>query len=111
MPAFKDHASPRPVILALTAALLAAVVFVPSVPGSWIYDDHTLIAENPFIQSMEWWPRWFTTDFWHVNEEIVRFGNRMVYWRPLVTASYAVDWKIGGGSPVWFHLMNIVWQG
>lgn len=97
-------------VLALATAALSAAVFIPAIPGSWIYDDHTLIAQNPFVHSMHWWPRWFTTDFWQVNEEIVRFGNRMVYWRPLVTGTYAVDWQVGGGSPVWFHVMNLLWQ-
>ncbi|MDQ3365377.1 MAG: hypothetical protein M3680_08115 [Myxococcota bacterium] len=102
--------APRLWLLALGVGLLAAAVFIPAMTGPWLYDDHSLIARNPYIQSFEWWPRWFVTDFWAVNEETVRFGNRMVYWRPVVTASYAMDWRLGGGSPVFYHLMNTLWH-
>lgn len=104
------RAIPRTWILVLAIAVISAVVFLPALPGGWIYDDHTLIAENPYIHSFHAWTRWFTTDFWQVNEEIVRFGNRMVYWRPLITTTYAFDWAIGGGSPLWFHVVNTLMQ-
>jgi protein O-mannosyl-transferase len=107
-----DHASERvkPVVFALAAALLAVLVFAPAVGGGWIYDDNPLIAENPYVHSVSWWPRWFVTDFWDVNEEIVRLGSRMVYWRPAVTASYAIDWQVSGGSPTYFHLVNLMYH-
>jgi protein O-mannosyl-transferase len=93
-------------VLGLLVAAIAAAFFVPALAGGWIYDDHALIPNNPYIHSFEWWPRWFVTDFWDVNEEKVRFGTRIVYWRPLITASYAVDWRLGGGSPLLFHITN-----
>lgn len=94
----------------LIVAIVAAAAFLPAITGGWIYDDNPLIAENPYIHSLGWWPRWFTSDFWDVNEEIVRFGSRMVYWRPIVTASYAVDWQLGGGEPLVFHISNTLYQ-
>ena len=102
--------SVRPWVLIVAVALLGAIVFLPAIAGGWIYDDHPLVADNPFVHSFGHWTRWFTSDFWNVNDEIVRFGNRMLYWRPLVSASYALDWKIGGGSPLMFHLTNSLWQ-
>ena len=87
----------RPAILLLVAAVLSAVVFLPSLSGDWIYDDRPLIAANPYVHSFGAWTRWFTTDFWNVNEEILQFGRRVVYWRPAVTTTYAVDWQLGGG--------------
>jgi hypothetical protein len=96
----------RPFVLTLVVAAIAATVFAPAISGTWIYDDRPLIAENPYIHSFSWFTRWFTTDFWDVNEEIVRFGRRMVYWRPAITTTYAVDWQLGGGSPLVFHITN-----
>ncbi|MCP6335955.1 hypothetical protein NL449_28455, partial [Klebsiella pneumoniae] len=49
-----------------------------------------------------------STDFWDVNEEVVRYGDRLIYWRPAITASYAVDWQLGGGSTLLFHLSNTI---
>ena len=92
----------------IAVAVLGAVVFVPAVAGGWVFDDHSLIANNPFVHSFHHWPRWFATDFWNVDQEVVRFGARIIYWRPVVTATYAADWQWGGGSPLAFHLTNLV---
>lgn len=101
---------PRTYVLVLAVAVVAAAVFATAIGGPFLYDDRPLIADNPYVQSFAWWPRWWTTDFWHISEDFVRFGNRMVYWRPLISASYAVDWQLGGGSPIMFHLTNTLAQ-
>ena len=95
-------------LLTIAAAVIGALIFVPSVTGGWIYDDHTLIAENQYAHSLHWWPRYWVTDFWNVSEESVRFTTRIAYWRPLISTSYAVDWRLGGGSPLMYHVTNIV---
>jgi len=100
----------RTIIYATFVALIGALVFAPAVTGGWLYDDHTLIQANPYVHSFHDWPRWFVTDFWNVDEEVVRFGSRILYWRPAVTAGYALDWQLGGGSPVLFHITNLVLQ-
>ena len=100
----------RPSVLAGAVAAIAAGVFGPSLAGGWIYDDNPLIADNLYVHSLRWWSRWFTHDFWDVNEELKLLENRMVYWRPSVTASYALDWQLGQGSPVVFHVSNLVWH-
>jgi tetratricopeptide (TPR) repeat protein len=86
------------------------VAFIPAVTGGWIYDDHPLIQNNVYVHSFSEWPRWFLTDFWNVSAEITHFASRILYWRPAVSASYAVDWKLGGGSPLMFHITNTVLQ-
>jgi len=89
-------------------AAIAIVAFLPSLTGGWLYDDDPLIANNQYIHSFEHWPRWFVEDFWNLDEEFVRHQARIIYWRPLVSVSYAVDWQVSGGSPVWFHVTNLV---
>src|SRR3569623_2205278 len=103
---------PRQLALAaLVVVVVASVVaFIPAVTGGWIYDDHPLIQNNVYVHSFEEWPRWFVTDFWNVSAEITHFGSRILYWRPAVRASYAMDWKLGGGSPVMFHITNPLLQ-
>jgi len=102
----------RPAVVALLVAAAAAFVFAPSVHGPWIYDDHLLIPENPFVHSMTWWPRWYMTGFWDVSEEFVRLSARPLttYWRPTITATYAIDWQLGGGTPFIFHVTNLLWH-
>jgi hypothetical protein len=100
----------RDLWLVIAIAVLGSIVFVPSITGSWVFDDRPLIAENPFVHSFAWAGRWFVTDFWNVGEEVRRFGSAITYWRPGITVTYAVDWAIGGGSPVVFHVMNLLYQ-
>src|SRR5205814_5125719 len=88
--------STRSSVLAALVATLGVLVFVPALTGDFIYDDRTLVADNVHVHSFDDWRRWFTHDFWDVNEEVKHFVSRMMYWRPAVSASYAVDWGLGG---------------
>lgn len=97
---------PRPWVLAVLVAVFGALVFLPALSGPFIYDDRPLIADNPYVHSFEWWPRWFLTDFWNVGDDTLHFGNRMIYWRPVISASYALDWQLGDGDPLVFHITN-----
>ena len=101
---------PRPWQLALAIGLLAAAVFMPSIAGGWIYDDQLLISNNHYVHSLSWWPRWFVTDFWDLGEEFTRVSGRIAYWRPMISATYAVDWTLSHGSPLWFHIVNFAWH-
>jgi hypothetical protein len=102
--------APRASVLATAVATLGAIVFVPALPGGFVYDDRPLVADNLYVHSFDDWRRWFTHDFWDVNEEVKHFVSRMMYWRPGVSASYALDWQLGDGSPWFFHAANLFWH-
>lgn len=97
-------------LITFAIALIGALVFVSAVGGEFVYDDNALIAHNVHIHSFADWPRWFVTDFWNVDDELVQFGARILYWRPLIMVSYAFDWKLGGGGPLYFHVVNLLLQ-
>src|SRR4051794_29046089 len=105
-----DFEAPRPSVLAAAVATIGAAVFAPAMGGTWIYDDHRLIANNLYVHSFRWSERWFTRDFWDVDEELKQFGTRMFYWRPSVSASYALDWQLSDGATAFFHLTNTAWH-
>ncbi len=93
----------------LVAAILAAVAFVafsPGLFGPFLWDDVSLIPSNPAVRSLAHYRAWFTRDFWDISPDLLQFANRVRYYRPLVTASYALDWRLGGGNPFVFHLTN-----
>jgi hypothetical protein len=96
--------------LAALVGVLGAATFAPSLGGEFIYDDHPILEGNVYIHTFSWWQRWFTHDFWDITEEVRRLGRRMTYWRPAINASYALDWQIGHGSPMIFHVTNLLWQ-
>lgn len=94
----------RDLWLGIALAVLAALVFAPAITGSWIFDDHALIEQNARVHTLGAAGSWFGSDFWSG----VSVANRLQYWRPLISATYAIDWQLSGGSPAWFHLTNLV---
>jgi hypothetical protein len=105
----REHTQ-RPWLLALLCAALAALAFAPALGGDWIRDDGPLISDNRYVQGFGWWTRWFTHDLWDVDHYMAQRLDRVSYWRPLISASYALDWMLGGGSPVIFHATNLLWH-
>ncbi len=106
-----DTKAPRPEVLAALVAVLALAAFAPAIAGGWIFDDRALILANTRAHSFAAWRSWFTTDFWDTGAAGGQVALRMMYWRPAVTASYALDWELSGGAPTIFHLTNFFWHG
>lgn len=104
----RDRARRLPFLVAAILAALAFVAFSPGLFGPFLWDDVPLIPSNPAVRTLSGFRAWFTRDFWDVAPELLQFGNRVRYYRPLVTASYALDWRIGGGDPFVFHLTNSI---
>jgi hypothetical protein len=69
-------------------ALAAALAFLPSLAGSFQFDDFNVIVNEPAVHS---WPA---------------FLEQATGVRPLLKASYTLSWTLGGGAPG-FHLFNI----
>ncbi|MBV8758338.1 MAG: hypothetical protein JO257_13715 [Deltaproteobacteria bacterium] len=95
-------ASRRDLTLALALAVLAALVFAPALGGPFIFDDHPLIEGNAQVHTLAAAKSWFTSDFWAG----IHVPNRLHYWRPLISATYAIDWRLAGGAPLQFHITN-----
>ncbi|MCB2154746.1 hypothetical protein KQI84_07650 [bacterium] len=92
--------------LAFLAVLAGLVVFLPGLWNEFIYDDQIYITENPWIRSWDNLEMLLTT-----REANGLSGYQHVYWRPLRNLSYLIDYSIAGLSPLWFHLVNLLWHG
>lgn len=90
---------------ALELALLALIGFLPSVATAFVYDDVLLIRDNPYAHSLSELPRAFTTYFWHIGD---RPDQGLDYYRPMVTASFILNWIVSAGRPWLFHFTNVV---
>jgi len=84
-----------------TPALIAIALYLPALRNGFAYDDDVIIVANTRIH------HWAT----------IGSALRFPYWfdgghlyRPLTTLSFALDWILGGGSPVPFHVVNIGWH-
>jgi hypothetical protein len=71
---------------ALVVAAVAAVAYLPSLAGVFHFDDYNVIVNYPTVHSWE--------------ALLERAGGGV---RPLLKASYALNWTLGGG----FSLLNI----
>jgi len=96
------------VLFAAGVALVAVLPFASALGGPFIFDDDLIIVKNPFVHDLSWWWRWFTHDFWDISPYPDDVPMRLVYWRPLVLASYAIDWQLWYGHPLGFHLTNLL---
>lgn len=87
--------------------LLAVVAFLPSLLGSFVYDDTLLISQNRYVHDLAHWRHAFSTHFWDVSGGDPNVGMSR-YYRPLVTLSYLVNWVLSSGRPWAFHLTNLL---
>jgi protein O-mannosyl-transferase len=71
---------------ALTVAALAIIAYLPSLAGVFHFDDYNVIVHYPTVHSWE--------------ALLERAGGGV---RPLLKASYTLNWTLGGG----FHLLNV----
>lgn len=77
------------------------VVYLGALWNRFAMDDLYIIADNPLVRSPAGIWRAFAAPYWPPA-----FGGEM--YRPVVTASFAIDRLLGG--PAWFHFVNLCWH-
>ena len=85
------------------AALAAGVAFANSLGNDFAYDDRLIVAGNEEIHSLETLPGTFTKPYWPIAQ-----GRELGLWRPVATWAYGLQWALWGGSPLGFHLVNVL---
>lgn len=103
----ESTSNPRASLLILGLLVAAIGPSAVALDGSWIFDDKGIIVSNPYVHGFGHWGHWFTSHFWDVSLD-GEGPQHATFWRPLVLASYALDWTIGGGSPFAFHVTNLL---
>ena len=87
----------------LVVGLVAALVYANALANGFVFDDKEIIQRNEVVHSLRGlWLAW-VLPYWPPPLDIGQY-------RPLVTTSYVVDWALSGGSPLWFHLVNVLWH-
>jgi tetratricopeptide (TPR) repeat protein len=87
----------------LSLALLVVVglaVYANALSGKLLWDDETLIVENPYIQNVKYLPK--------VLCEPIGAGTGRAdsYYRPVQMASYMLDYAVWRLNPFGFHLTS-----
>jgi hypothetical protein len=77
--------------------LVALGVYVNTLSHQFVYDDHSVIVENPLVHDLAQWRQVVTSPWW----------PRGLY-RPLTSLTLAANWTATPGEPFGFHLVNVV---
>jgi protein O-mannosyl-transferase len=86
---------------ALVAGLLAAAVAAASLHNGFALDDVYMIAENARVHSLDAPWRFLAESYWPPDKGAALY-------RPLTVFGFALQWWLGGGSPLLFHLVSLV---
>lgn len=94
--------------LAWWPALLAILLFLPSLRGDFVYDDRALLSLNPRMQQWEVVGDGFTTPFWQLVDPD---RDASGFYRPLAVLSFASLWQLGGGEPLAYRAFALLLHG
>lgn len=97
--------APRATLLLAAALALTAVVYSNAPAGGFVWDDRLLIERGALIRQGASVSDLFVKPFWDQSEADAPLA---VYYRPLTTLSYVADARFSGGTPAWFHLVNVL---
>ncbi len=92
------------ILLLLTINLF---IYLPSIKGSFIWDDKYFISENQNILSQGFLKRFLFSPFGGAegfDEDSPKAGQNRQFYRPLTSFSYWLDSKTWGLNPAAFHL-------
>jgi tetratricopeptide (TPR) repeat protein len=85
---------------ALAVGLCAVAVYLNALGSDFVLDDVRLIRDNVRIRSLANVPHLFASSYWGTQ------GAQALY-RPLVLATYAVNYAMHGLSTYWYTAFNI----
>ncbi|HKP02823.1 MAG TPA: tetratricopeptide repeat protein [Chthoniobacterales bacterium] len=72
----------------------------PALQGQWIWDDNSLVRDNPLIRS----PLLILESFRHF------LSSESAHYRPIQTISYSFDYLVWNADIYGYHLSNLFWH-
>jgi protein O-mannosyl-transferase len=94
----------RTLLAAATVLLAVTLTYSNHFHNAFQFDDHHSITTNIAIQSLSNIPRFF------LDAKTSSLLPSHQTWRPLVTASLALDYWLGKGyNPIFFHISSFLW--
>jgi len=83
--------------------LLPCLLYAGTLRGSFLWDDEILVVDNANVRAVSNIPRFFTLGYWMKDYP----GNSALY-RPLRSATFALDYALWGLNPKGFHATNLL---
>jgi len=89
----------------LLIAAISSAVYANSFSNSFHFDDQHYITANPYIRDLSNIPSFFKSTRYS-SFELTFTGH----YRPLLVASYALNYAIGGLNPAGYHAVNLLFH-
>src|SRR6266446_772140 len=88
----------REALTFLVLFLLACLPYANTLLGSFVYDDHYQVVENPYVHSFRYLPKIFGTTVWSFQGA----QGTTNYFRPMMSFGYLLFYQIAGPVPFSF---------
>ena len=88
-------------------AALAFLAYLPTFTGDFIFDDQTLVKNNPYIRELHSLASYLSQEDGIVDprdQGLYHTG----YYRPLINLTYWIDYKIWKMNPAGFRMTNLI---
>jgi tetratricopeptide (TPR) repeat protein len=100
-PVKKETVKKSYTVFYLILALVTFIVYYNSLSNGFVFDDDSVVLGDPTITSLSNIPNYFTGEM-GFHKVIGR------YYRPVVSATYAIDYSLWKFEPFGFHLTNVL---
>ncbi|MBZ0271030.1 tetratricopeptide repeat protein [bacterium] len=91
------------VLIGLVLLLACVVAYANATKGQFVWDDINLIVYDYQIRDLSFVKSVFTRDFFGFQDNARKYG----YYRPIVTLTYMLDFRLWGLNPAGYHITNI----
>lgn len=89
------------IVLLCVLAGSALLAYSNMFQAEFVYDDYPFIVDNPAVRSLSDPARFF------LDRDSFSEGGKYVIYRPLAALSFALNYRLSGYDPAFFHLVNI----
>ena len=98
-------------LLVVFLLFIVALLYANTLNNGFVYDDMAVVVRNGFIRDMDNLKHLFSPEYFARSGIGQMTNSGEGSWRPLVTFSYFIDYRIGGTKSTGYHLTNLFWHG
>ncbi len=88
-------------------AILVIIAYLPIFTGDFVFDDQTLVRDNPYITRLQSISSYLSQED-GIVDELDKGLFHTGYYRPLVNVTYFMDYKIWGMKAYGFRMTNLL---
>ncbi len=94
----------QPFCLALLLVIIGLLLYLPALPNHFVWDDEEQVVQNEAVHSLAHLPELLSGSTFN-SGGATQLGG--LYYKPLMSVSFAVVYSLAGPAPWAFHLLQI----